>query len=71
MWDGVDLMPPGPGRSKVPAHLFVVDPDYPHADHRGWRVCARCGLLGLVGDARHTLPVADQPDVRKMAAGEG
>lgn len=41
-------------KSKLPPHLFVVDPDIP-ADHNGRRTC-RCSLVGEAGDAHHTLP---------------
>lgn len=54
-----------PPKSKVPPHLFVVDPDVP-PDQFGRRACLApgCHLMGKPGDAHHTLPdVPEQADV--------
>lgn len=52
-----------PPKSKVPPHLFVADASLP-ADQDGRGVCAVCHLVGVAGDAHHTLPdVPEQADV--------
>lgn len=51
-------------RTKLPPHVFVVDPDVP-ADHQGRHAC-RCGLIGEPGDAHHTLP--EVPEQAVVAA---
>lgn len=56
-------------KPRRPVHPFVPDPDLPHPDLNGRRVCASCHLLGRSDDARHTLPDAPR-DVWQRAAGE-
>lgn len=60
-----------PPKSKVPPHLFVVDPDVP-PDQFGRRACLApgCHLMGKPGDAHHTLPDGPPMDVQRLAAGE-
>lgn len=50
-------------------HLFVRDPELPHADQFGRRVCRTCHLVGEPGDAHHAMPAAVE-DARSLAAGE-
>lgn len=38
--------------SKVHPHQYVADVDEP-ADHRGFRPCGTCRLVGAQGDAHH------------------
>lgn len=44
-----------PPKSKVPPHPFRRDASLP-ADQDGRGVCAVCHLVGVAGDAHHTLP---------------
>lgn len=58
-----------PPKSKVTPHPFRRDASLP-ADQDGRGVCAVCHLVGVPGDAHHTLPDGPPMDVQRLAAGE-
>jgi hypothetical protein len=59
---------PGPAQHRVCGGIFTPDPAVP-LDQKGRATC-RCQLVGVPGDAHHTLP--DAPvDVQQLRAGEG
>lgn len=50
--------------------LFVPDPELPHEDHQGRRVCLQCHLPGRPGDAHHP-DVPGQAEHRRRVGDDG